>query len=177
MIQLVARRALTAWLTGALLIACVAACGNPTGTAAEPKSSNQVDSGPGPVALEYMRAVARGDFKAAIPLVAPSQRAVLEAIALGQGPKTLPEVTGDVSVGEVVEEGDRATVSIVGKMCRARAAAGSSTSTPASDCVENDDPRTKSPVFLLHLAREDATGWKVIFNFAATSGPGDSGEH
>jgi hypothetical protein len=174
-IQAIARRALTAWLTGALLIACVTACVDQAGTATGPTSPNAVDFGPGPVALEYMRAIARGDFKAAIPLVAPSQRAMLEAVALGQGPNTLPKVTGEVSVGEVVEDGDSATVSILGKMCRAEAAADGSTSTPGTDCVENHDPKTDSPVFLVHLGREDAVGWKVVFNFAAADRPGDSG--
>ena len=48
--------------------------------------------------------------------------------------------------------------------------------TPGTDRVENHDPKTDSPVFLVHLAREDAVGWKVVFNFAAADRPGDSGE-
>jgi hypothetical protein len=174
--QAIARRTLTSWLTGVLLIACVTACGDQMGTTSGPTSPNAVDSGSGRVALEYTRAVARGDFEAAIPLVAPSQRVILEAIALGQGPKTLPEVTGEVSLGEVVEDGDSATVSMLGKMCRTEVASESSTSAPVSDCIENYDPKTDSPVFLVHLAREDATGWKVVFNFAAADKPGDSDE-
>ncbi|MER7004114.1 tetratricopeptide repeat protein [Dactylosporangium sp. NPDC000555] len=128
-------------------------------------------SGSGQVALEYIRAVARGDFKAAIPLVAPNQRMILEAIALGQGPGSLPAVTGEVSLGEVVEDGDTATVSILGKMCRTGPASAGSTSAPVTDCIEDHDPKTKSPVFVVHLAREEKTGWKVVLNFAATGKP------
>ncbi|MCF6476776.1 hypothetical protein FAF44_51930 [Nonomuraea sp. MG754425] len=124
------------------------------------------------MALEYTRAVARGDFKAAIPLVVPSQRVLLEAVTLGQGPGTLPKVTGEVSLGEVLEDGDNATVSILGKMCRTEVAAESSTSAPTTDCIENYDLKTDSPVFLVHLARDAATGWKVVFNLDAADNSG-----
>ncbi|WP_067135118.1 hypothetical protein [Microtetraspora malaysiensis] len=176
MSQAIARRTLTAWLTGVLLISCVTACVDQMGTTSGHTLPSAVDSGSGRVALEYTRAVARGDFQAAIPLVAPSQREILKAVALGQGPRTLPEVTGEVSLGEVVEDGDSATVSILGKMCRTEVASKNSTSAPVTDCIENYDPKTDSPVFLVHLAREDATGWKVVFNFAAADKSGDSDE-
>jgi len=164
---------MTALLTGALLVTGVIACGDRTSVSKSPvsRSSNVADSGSGRVALEYMRAIARGDFKAAIPLVAPSQRAILEAVALGQGPGTLPAVTGEVSLGEVVEDGDSATVSILGKMCRTGPASAKSTSAPVADCVENHDPKTHSPVFVVHLAKDKKTGWNVVLNFGATDQP------
>jgi len=161
-------RRMTTALTGVLLVACVVACGD---RAADSRSPNAADSGSGRVALAYMRAVARGDFKAAAPFVAPKQRAILEAVALGQGPGTLPEVTGDVSVGEVVEDGDSATVSILGKLCRTGPASATSASAPATNCVENRDPKTDSPLFLVHLAKDGNTGWNVILNFAAADKP------
>jgi hypothetical protein len=52
----------------------------------------------------------------------------------------------------------------------------SSTSALVTDCIENYDPTTQSPTFLVHPAREDATGWKVVFNFPAADKPGDSDE-
>jgi hypothetical protein len=162
------RRTMTALLTGVLLVTCVMACGD---RKSESKSPNVVDSGSGRVALEYMRAIARGDFKAAVPLVARSQRAILEAVALGQGPGTLPEVTGEVSLGEVVEDGDSATVSILGKMCRKSPASVKLTSAPVTDCVENHDPKTDSPVFVVHLAKEEKAGWTVVLNFAGADKP------
>lgn len=161
-------RRMTMALTAILLVAGAAACGDRASVSPSPRKG---DSGSGQVALEYMRAVARGDFKAAIPLVAPNQRAVLEAVALGQGPGTLPEVTGDVSVGEVVEDGDSATVSILGKMCRTGRAPATSSPAPVTDCIENRDPKTDSPVFLVHLAKDEKTGWNVVLNFAAANKP------
>lgn len=175
MIQVVARRALTAWLTGAVLIASVAACADHTGGKSRSASPSVTASKPGPVALAYMRAIARGDFKAAIPLVAPNQRAVLQALALGQGPGTLPTVTGDVSVGAVTEDADSATVSILGTLCRGGTSAGPSTSPSGPDCIENHDPKTDSPVFLVHLARQGTAGWSVVLNFGAAGGPGAPG--
>ncbi|MEK8109729.1 hypothetical protein NKG94_45380 [Micromonospora sp. M12] len=78
-------------------------------------------------------------------------------------------------MGEVVENGNKASVSILGKMCRTEVAPRSATSAPPTNCIENHDPKTDSPVFLVHLAREDATGWKVIFSPAAGK-PGPSHE-
>lgn len=175
MIHAAARRTLLGWLTGALLLAYATGCANQSGTATEPTSAPAADSRPGPVALQYMQAIARGDLKAAIPLVATSQRAMLEAVALGQGPDTLPKITGEVSIGDVAEKGDNATVSFLGKLCRSGAVTDGSRLTPGTDCVENHDPKTKSPIFLVHLAREAAVGWKVVLNFAAAARPGRSG--
>ena len=125
---------------------------------------------PGPVALEYTRAIARGDYDAAVLLVSPNRQGILEALALGQGPGTLPTVSGDVSVGEVVESGDSATVSVLGKMCRTETARNEVTL--ASDCIENHDRKTDSPLFLVHLSRGKSPGWKVVFNLAVSGSKG-----
>jgi len=51
----------------------------------------------------------------------------------------------------VMVSGVSATVSFVGKMCRNEK--GQNGSTTAPSCVENDDPKTDSPLFLVHLSR------------------------
>jgi hypothetical protein len=131
--------------------------GSPTATAAATRPAG--DPAAGRVALAYMRAIMRNDYDAALPLVASDQREMLKALALGQGPGTLPTLRADLTVGEVAVSGNRATVSFVGRMCRTEARRRGSK--PKTDCIENEDAKTASPVFRIRLVQE--AGWKVAF--------------
>ena len=143
------------------MAAALPGCGGATEPVATPAPTATATPAPadpavGRVALAYLRAVMRNDYDAALPMVASEQRDVLKALALGDGTGKRAKVTADVSVGEVVVDGDRASVSIVGRLCR-RVGGG------APDCVENDDPRTDSPMFRVSLVKQ--RGWKVVYNF------------
>ena len=166
-------------LAGALLAAGIVACGasgrpepasHTVAAPVRPSPTAAAAGDAGPVALAYLRAIIRNDYDAALPLVVPSQREIVKALALGQGPGTLPKLSAEVAVGEVVVAGDTATVSIVGRMCRTEA--HPSGPAPPADCVENEDPKTDLPVFLIHLTREHAKGWKVVYDFQAPDAQG-----
>src|SRR4051794_25943966 len=145
----------------------MAACGadagrepaSPTVTATATASAPADDPTAGRIALAYVRAIMRNDYDAALPLVASDQREMLKALALGQGPGTLPTLTADLRVGEVAVSGNRATVSFVGRMCRTEARRRGTE--PKTDCIENEDAKTASPVFRIRLVQE--AGWKVAF--------------
>jgi len=128
----------------------------PSATATATVTQAPADPEAGRVALAYLRAVLRNDYDAAVPLVASEQRQVLKALALGDWTGRRPKVTADVEVGEVQVNGNRASVSIVGRLCRSVAGG-------APDCVKNDDPRTDSPMFRVSLVKQ--RGWKVVYNF------------
>jgi hypothetical protein len=113
-----------------------------------------------------MRAIMRNDYDAALPLVASDQREMLKALALGQGPGTLPTLSADLEVGEVVVSGNRATVSFVGRMCRTEARRNGPK--PQTECIENEDPKTDSPVFRIQLVRE--ADWKVAYGVQGADG-------
>ena len=156
--------------TAALLGGALAGCGAekaaaPAATAAATATPVATDPAAGRVALTYVRAIMANDYDAALPLVVANQREVLKALALGQGPGTLPKVTADVTVGEVRVDGARASVSILGRLCRTDARRDA-----RPQCIENHDPDTESPLFRVSLVRE--RGWKVMYDFAAASGQG-----
>jgi hypothetical protein len=152
---------LTVLLVGTALAASMAACGGRQGTATATPSTSSVHTMPGPVALEYMRDITRSDLKAASLLVSPSQRGMVDAIALGNGRKnSLPHMSGELSIGKISEDGDTATVSLLGKMCRSESVKST------TECIENDDPITPSPAFLVRLKRNVKSEWEVYFDLA-----------
>lgn len=149
------------WAVATVLLAATAGCGGASPGTSATTSIRATDVAPGAVALAYMRRVARGEFASAATYVVPSQRGILDALALGTGPGTSPRVWGDVSVGRQVVSGDVATVSLVGRLCRMAAATGGRRANP--ECIEERDVRTSSPLFLVHLARTSSAGWRVTF--------------
>src|SRR3954465_11204769 len=105
------------WL--AALGACgVVACGADAKREPESPTSTVTATAPasdqtaGRIALACMRAIVRNDYDAALPLVASDQREMLKALALGQGPGTLPTLSANLAVGEVVVSGNRASVTL-----------------------------------------------------------------
>lgn len=110
-------------------------------------------------ALRYIKAVLVGNYTVAVPLVAPEQRGVLQAIALGAH-KNPPAARSDVRVGGVKINGPLATVTFVGTMCRPGAKPHS------QQCISNSDPGSSSPIFTVKLARERGK-WYVIYQAPA----------
>jgi len=106
------------------------------------------------IALRYIDAVLRGDLKSAAPLVAPEQRGVIQAIALGMNDQEKPPPSA-VKIGEVRVSGSVAVVSLIGRMCR-------NTGHSRPDCVHNSNPATTSDLFLLKLAREQGS-WFIVY--------------
>jgi len=155
----------------ALLAVSVVACGTDSREPESPTASRTTtgpadDERAGRVALMYMRAIVRNDYDAALPLVASNQRDVLKALALGQGPGTLPTLSANLKVGQVAVSGGSATVMLVGRMCRMEARRNSSK--PRAECIENEDPMTDSPEFRIRMVRD--AGWKVAFGSLGTDG-------
>jgi hypothetical protein len=150
----------------------MAACGTDAGrelaspTVSATATAPAADPAAGRIALAYVRAIMGNDYDAALPLVASDQREILKALALGQGPGTLPTLSADLDVGEVVVSGDRATVSFVGSMCRTTAPRRGAESKP--ECIENEDPGTDSQAFRVQLVRE--AGWKVSYGDTGADG-------
>lgn len=150
------------WIIGSFLVAVLASCSTSGARdVREPPTSPVSSGGPGAVALEYMRAVVRGDLKSAAEYVLPDQKGMLQALALGAGPGTIARVWGNVSLGRVETSDDSATASFLGTMCRS---ASGGAGTPAdTECIEEHDVRTSSPQFLVHLARVSPVEWRVTF--------------
>jgi hypothetical protein len=160
----------------ALLATNLAACEMAGSRQSERPSVDHESDVAGRVALDYLHAIGRGDYDAAIPLVMPDQRDLLRAIALGNGHGTLPRVTADLRIGKVDRSGDRATVTALGRLCRSEQVPPGAPQ-PPSECVENSDPQTDSPIFSVHLVRGDDAHWRVHYDLgASTRGEGLSEE-
>ncbi len=117
---------------------------------------------PEEAAQGYMDAILEGDFNAAAQWVTPEQQGIVQALGLGRGPGTLPEITGRVGIGSVVATGETtASVALVGSMCRTVPSRGDQVSDP--ECVTNHDPRTDLPYFVVQVRRISQHDWKVHF--------------
>lgn len=107
---------------------------------------------PGWVAMAYENAIMAGDYATARQYVLADDRAVVDALQIS-APSAQP-ASGTIAVGEVRDDGRRATVSWVGKICRAGASS-------KEDCIENSEPGTTSALFLVRLLRQDNQEWLV----------------
>lgn len=123
-------------------------------TSSSPASAN----GPDGVATAYMHAVMAGDFTKASTYVAPDQRDVIKALGMSTGPGTLVKMTGKVSPGKTLRNGDQAVVVFVGRMCRVAKDQSGGTSSP--DCTQNKDANSENPAFRVQLTRA-AGRWQV----------------
>ena len=110
-----------------------------------------------------MRAIMAGDFNKAATYVLKEQQDFMKALALSTGRGTLLKMSGAISVGKVVVQGQDATVILVGRMCRTQKGG------PAQpQCVENKDPNTASPIFTIHLIHV-AGGWQIALQLPTSS--------
>lgn len=118
------------------------------------------------VASSYFNAVIDGDYETAAQWVVGRYRGVVQALGLGSSAGQA-EVTGDVSVGNLQLTGDTpagatATVTFVGRMCRTPPSSEAAPS-PQQECIDNDDPHTKLPYFIIHMVQTVDDGWRVTF--------------
>ncbi len=154
-----------AYVSAIMCILLVVSCAprespsSPLGTAKASRSEGAIDRGnPGDVALRFTELVASGDFAGAQQFVVPSQRGVLDALALGADTDSQAKADVKLAVGEIRTSKGSATVSLVGTLCKP-----STSPAGASMCVENRDPGTANPAFLVRLERGADERWYVRF--------------
>lgn len=146
-------------------LVALAGCGNPAasnGTGSSPDNRE-----PGQVALAYVRALFSGDFDRAQALVDPGSRAAFQLVALGMDPKLV--TARDLGIGSTVVNGDRASTTILGTICRA----GGATPGLADDCLTNNDPSTSNPIFKVALVRRSDGAWMVTLDLTGGVPPAD----
>lgn len=128
----------------------------------------QTAESPEKAAQGYMDALLIGDYNSASGWVVAEQQGIVKALGLGRGPGTLPTMSGNVRVGNIVPTGtNTAYATMVGTMCRTAPAEGSGAA-PKPECVSNKDPATSFPYFTVQLIGTAQTGWKVHFQPAAS---------
>jgi hypothetical protein len=89
---------------------------------------------------------------------------MLDALAVGvSADPSAAGASGNLEVGQQRISGDHATVSLVGKLCK----------DAGSNCIENHDASTMSPMFLVNLQRGSDERWYVRFG-PPGSAPGDA---
>lgn len=140
------------------MVVAVAALASGCGTTATPPRHDTA-AAPRRVAVAYLDAVRAGDLATAATHVVAPDRPIVQAMGLSAGTRLSASVTGHVRPGSVTVRGHRAAVVFVGRMCRPTERPG------VRDCVENADPHTRNPVFVVRLA-ERRGRWQV------TLGPG-----
>ncbi|MEZ0579119.1 hypothetical protein [Nocardioides sp. MH1] len=110
-------------------------------------------------AVAFISEIAKYDYEAARAYVAKASLTAFEYLAdasasLPAAPDRNDSRADDLSAGDEQVKGHDATVVILGRLCR-----------PAGDgeqCVNNSDPASTNPIFLVHLTRQDDT-WYVYF--------------
>lgn len=155
-------------------LVCLGACSTAepapgdTGGAEPSPSSKRVDqSDPGSVAVAYTTDFAAGNYDAAKTLLNPAQHGILEAIALGARGQPGTTAHGELAAGRRDVDGDTGIVSLIGKLCRGTGPASSPNAPP--ECIENSDPDTESPLFLVHLIKLDGR-WFVTYPVPPVTG-------
>ncbi|WP_435769890.1 hypothetical protein [Nocardioides sp. SYSU DS0651] len=109
-----------------------------------------------------MDAIVAGDFEEAARWVVADQQGALQALGLGRGPGTTPQMSGTMKVAAVNPTGeDTSYATFVGTMCRTAPAEGGTT--PSPECLSNDDPDTDLPYFIVQLIDTPEQGWQVHF--------------
>lgn len=133
-------------------------CGLSTMVAMIPSCSAAADSSnPATVAEEYAGLLARGELEKAALHVVVEQREMVKALALG-GPDGPAQLTGELHVANIVSQDGRATATLVGRLCRVQPGVAAQ-----PQCVENDDPHTVDPLFVLQLVETPGDSWQVVF--------------
>lgn len=142
------------------LTALLAGCSHGNDGGDEVQNLSSVDrASASETAVAFTSAIARYDYEAARAYVAAAS---LEAFGyLEDAFDSLPDApdqpisrADDLSAGDEQVEGDDATVVILGKLCRPR---GSD-----EQCVNNSDPASTNPLFVVHLTRQNDT-WYVYY--------------
>lgn len=137
-----------------LLITLLVATGCGSGTkAGEPAPPAVVT--PDVIALRYVKATFSENPSSARSLVEPASQDAYKIVELGIGQQQL--TSRDLQVGSTKIDGDRATVVMMGTLCRS----APTQSTPAADCITNQDPRSGNPIFQVFLTRQQDQSWLV----------------
>jgi hypothetical protein len=147
-----------------LAVLLVTGCGG-RGTA-EPEQP----AGPGDVALSYVRATFSADPSRARRWVEPASQDAYRIVELGIGDQELS--ARDLAVGSTKIDGDRATVIVLGTLCRKEPKA----KTTEPECVTNTDPESANPIFRVFLARQADASWMVSLRIEQSimPSPGDA---
>lgn len=144
-----------------------------------------VRSSPGQTAVEYVNALAAGDYERAIAFVTPAERYVLEAIAAGDPPTGTAK---NIAIGSETVTGNSAVVILTGTLCSAAGGSeggstgsgGVASSSPPAEtgaesgdaprgadgrCTTNHDPHSADPMFRVLLKQVPSTDrWFVTFD-------------
>lgn len=144
-----------------IVLLAVAGCGGAAGSG--PASASADPNGtPEDVALRYVRATFSGDPSSARALVEPASQDAQKIVELGIGQQQLS--ARDLGVGATQIDGERATVVILGTLCRSAPKARSAS---PRDCVTNRDPASKDPIFRVFVARQPDQTWLVSLRLDA----------